>query len=215
MTKPMYKIALFPIPGSVTFPYTTVPLHVFEPRYRVLFREAQRQKMRVGICHTKKVIREMNKKMSLEEKLSSNLSSFEPYEIFSAGFPTIIDITDDGRMLVEIPAEERFISKKRYQDVPFLISECEAYEDDKPIDDLSYTSELRRKVDDYLLEFAKQDHEELLALLKSNEWNELTNLQYSFKVFQTIKLTPDLMQNVLEMRSPKKRLEVLVEQLQI
>jgi uncharacterized protein len=33
-------LALFPLPSSVLFPHTMLPLHIFEPRYRALTREA-------------------------------------------------------------------------------------------------------------------------------------------------------------------------------
>ena len=30
------RLAIFPLPGAVLFPHATIPLHVFEPRYRAL-----------------------------------------------------------------------------------------------------------------------------------------------------------------------------------
>lgn len=34
------RLALFPLPNTVFFPHTILPLHIFEPRYRELTREA-------------------------------------------------------------------------------------------------------------------------------------------------------------------------------
>ncbi len=42
----------------VAFPGTVVPLHVFEPRYRQLVRDCVRDDRMVGVCHTRKTIRE-------------------------------------------------------------------------------------------------------------------------------------------------------------
>lgn len=35
-----HPIALFPLPGSVLLPHSVMPLHIFEPRYRQMTREA-------------------------------------------------------------------------------------------------------------------------------------------------------------------------------
>ena len=56
MTDDYLDIALFPIPGMVCFPYCSIPLHVFEPRYRRLVDEALEKNMLVGMCNTVKKI---------------------------------------------------------------------------------------------------------------------------------------------------------------
>jgi Lon protease-like protein len=35
-------VPVFPLPGVVFFPRTVLPLHVFEPRYRAMVRDAVR-----------------------------------------------------------------------------------------------------------------------------------------------------------------------------
>src|SRR5262245_30676719 len=39
-TNPDFEIPIFPLPNVVHFPGVTVPLHVFEPRYRTLVKDA-------------------------------------------------------------------------------------------------------------------------------------------------------------------------------
>ena len=40
MAEKYLDVALFPIPGMVCFPYCSVPLHVFEPRYRAMVEDS-------------------------------------------------------------------------------------------------------------------------------------------------------------------------------
>ena len=34
------RVPIFPLPGSILFPRTQLPLHIFEPRYREMVRDA-------------------------------------------------------------------------------------------------------------------------------------------------------------------------------
>ncbi|MCK6479999.1 MAG: LON peptidase substrate-binding domain-containing protein [Planctomycetes bacterium] len=43
------RVGLFPLPGTVLFPGVPLPLHVFEPRYRALARDALAGDRRIGI----------------------------------------------------------------------------------------------------------------------------------------------------------------------
>lgn len=44
------RVALFPLPNAVLFPSTILPLHIFEPRYRTMTREAIEQQLPIVIC---------------------------------------------------------------------------------------------------------------------------------------------------------------------
>jgi Lon protease-like protein len=43
------ELCIFPLPDIVLFPYTVLPLHVFEPRYRELVRDARREGLPVAM----------------------------------------------------------------------------------------------------------------------------------------------------------------------
>jgi Lon protease-like protein len=43
------KLAIFPLPGTVLFPNTVVPLHVFEPRYRALVEDCLEAKAPLAV----------------------------------------------------------------------------------------------------------------------------------------------------------------------
>jgi Lon protease-like protein len=48
-TKTMIRLSVFPIAGAVLFPHMQLPLHIFEPRYRALVRDALSRDQRIGM----------------------------------------------------------------------------------------------------------------------------------------------------------------------
>jgi Lon protease-like protein len=204
-----FKIYLFPIPGSVSFPNTSVPLHVFEPRYRALIKDAIRDQVRVGVCHTEGVISPAKPHDTLEESLKSNQATYEPCPVFSAGFAEIIDITTDGRILTEIKMDARYEMIEEIQTLPYRIVKCVRYDDLAPESDerSEQTKNLRHQINENLLGMTEELREELTG----EQSTALSDEDYSFKIFQTIRFEPDLMQEVLEMRTPADRLRLLYE----
>ena len=88
----IFEIALFPIPGAVSFPQTTVPLHVFEQRYRQMTQDCINKNRLLGVCHTKSIERLASRqqntaktKEEMYELYKQNLSTFTPEDVFSAG----------------------------------------------------------------------------------------------------------------------------------
>ncbi len=45
----MTRLSVFPIAGAVLFPHMQLPLHIFEPRYRALVRDALSRDQRIGM----------------------------------------------------------------------------------------------------------------------------------------------------------------------
>ena len=45
----MIELPLFPLPNLVFFPRTTLPLHIFEPRYRQMTEEALDNSSPIGM----------------------------------------------------------------------------------------------------------------------------------------------------------------------
>lgn len=204
-----HEIFLFPIPGSVSFPGTTVPLHVFEPRYRALVKEAIRLNKRIGVCHTDGVISPAKPHETLAETLNSNQATYEPCDVFSAGFATITDVTPDGRLLVEIRMDDRFCIEEEIQTLPYRVVKCRRYLDGPAESDerAEQTRNLRRQINDHVLGMAMDLKDEL----RSEIDKELSDEAYSFQIFQTIRFDADLMQECLEMQTPADRLRLLYE----
>ena len=46
---PATRLAIFPLPGAILFPGLQLPLHIFEPRYRTMVRDATAGASRIGM----------------------------------------------------------------------------------------------------------------------------------------------------------------------
>jgi len=201
------EAALFPIPNLVAFPGTVIPLHVFEPRYRQLIKDCLEDERMIGVCHTRKTIRDAPKNQTASEMLSSNQATYQPQEVFSAGPCKLIDTTPDGRLLAEIQVEQRLVIKAEKQTLPYRIVTCELMTDEpdlKPDDSGRLKEEIAAVLHPMI---AKQDRGIADAILNP-DWDPT---DFSFRVFQYLRLDPDLMQQVLETRSTFERLSIIWE----
>ena len=43
------RISIFPLPGVILFPGLQLPLHIFEPRYRAMIKDALARDRRIGL----------------------------------------------------------------------------------------------------------------------------------------------------------------------
>ncbi len=204
----MDEISLFPIPGSVSLPFSTVPLHVFEPRYRKMIHDSVAAKRRVGVAHTQRVIAEHKSPAgaSHEEILSSNHSTYLAHPIFSAGFPEIVEVFPDGRLAVQIEMDRRFEIVEEQQAVPYKIVLCRPFEDAPEI----ASETLRRQLDRTLLELVDGRSNEVKRYLSSEGWKNQSLVEYSFKIFSLVQFEPDTLQKILELKSPAARISFLL-----
>lgn len=207
----MIEVALFPIPGSVNFPGVSCPLHVFEPRYRKMVRHCLDEGLPMGVCHTEKILRAATGTQSREEALNSNQSTYKPCEVFSAGPVTLLEELEDGRLLIEVEMDTRLKLHSEIQTLPFGIWSCDPFPDE-PMDS---DGELRvqqaqQKVLQRLLTLT---HSNAAAqdMLNSDNWQNMTALEFSFSVFGLLGLDPDLKQQMLEVASPLGRLEQVLQ----
>ena len=203
------EISLCPIPGSVSLPFSKVPLHVFEPRYRKMILDSIESKRRVGVAHTQKMIGESKSRanQSKEEILSSNHESYLAQTVFSAGFAEIIETLPDGRMLVEITTDNRYEISAEKQAVPYQIVICRTFQDDpEPPAQL-----LRAELDQILQKIALETSEDLSKYLQSTGWLQLNDFEYSFKIYSLVPFDPGSMQKVLELKSVSARISFLID----
>jgi Lon protease-like protein len=210
------KIALFPIPELVSFPKTSVPLHVFEPRYRSMIKDCVRSRIKIGVCHVEDIISQAPKNQDPANVLNSNQSTFKPKDVFSAGLCTIDDVTADGRFKVHIDMDSRYKIISVDQELPYVICMCERYEDTESEEQTDYTSTLRHKIDSFLIDYATKAKDQFfISYLNSDDWKSLSDTDYSFKIFEKIKLQGNLAQEALEKKTPYQRLKVLEETLKL
>ncbi len=209
MSTDLIEVALFPIPTMVAFPGTVVPLHVFEPRYRRLVHDSVDSGRMVGVCHTRKTIREARKDQSLEQALSSNQATYQPHEIFSAGRCEIRETTEDGRILANVFMEERLLLREELQALPYRIVSCEPLEDGAETLEANAIDELKTLISAQLEKLMSSAKAETQRPFAGADLMALDASTFSFRVFQFLRFDADLMQEVLEARSPGARLELI------
>lgn len=196
-------------------PYSVVPLHVFEPRYRKMISDSISAQRRIGIAHTIKKIADskVDPTAPLEERLKQNQSTYLAHPVFSAGFAELKETLEDGRMLVEIKTDSRYEIIEEKQEVPYKIVLCRPYLDEPKTDHSeplqADVTILRNQLDSAIISLVQDKDRNLLDYLKSKNWLDLSDEEYSFKIYSMIGFNPDVLQKVLELKTPDSRISFL------
>lgn len=206
------NIALFPIPDCVSFPGTSYPLHVFEPRYRAMVKHCIANNMYIGVCHTEKEVSAAKPNQTPEQAMHSNQATYKPYEVFSAGRCELIHEMDDGRMLVNINLIQRYKAVEEIQTLPFSVFACEEYLDEQVNVDPEELSALQDNINCRLASITR-GQPRMQAWLNSPLWQSKSAEDFSFELFGMLHLDADTQQKVLEAKSPIVRLNIALEQL--
>lgn len=202
----MSKIAVFPIPQCVTFPGTRYPLHVFEPRYRNMVEHCIRDQMPLAVCHVKKLVHEAPKEQTLDEVLNSNQATYKPVSVVSAGPCQILQTLPDGRMMINVSLQHRYHLDEEIQALPYLIYHAHRYEDELLDSDAQIQSaELKDKLL-HRLRALTAENAQAQRLLNSDDWQQKPVQEFSFELFNLLQTDSDVMQSILEMRSPIQRM---------
>lgn len=206
----LVEVALFPIPEMVSFPGTTVPLHVFEPRYRALIRDCVRDQRMIAVCHTEKQISPTKPNQDLSDMLKTNQASFEPCQVFSAGVCEVVETTEDGRLRVDVKMQGRYKLKEYQQMVPYRIVNCE------PVDDIELdpaqtddASQLMKSINEILVSIIDTQNPDIKEFHQLTDWLDLSPAEYSFRVFSLFRFEAEIMQEVLETLDPYQRLKMI------
>ena len=209
----MPDVALFPIPDCVAFPGTTFPLHVFEPRYRDMVKFCLENDVPMGVTHTESLISPSPENQTTEQAMRTNQATYKPYTIFSAGDVELIETLEDGRMLIDVHLNERLYAVKQVQQLPFLIYDCEPYNDRKISDEiLQESNQLKEKLLNRLMVLT-QHSEVMQEQLKSEHWQAMEVMDFSFKLFGIVRMEGDISQQILQCRSPVERLHIALQML--
>jgi Lon protease-like protein len=208
----MIEVALFPIPNSVNFPGVPLPLHVFEPRYRTMVKYCIDNKVMMGVCHTIKVVHANTHDQTQQEVLNSNQSTYKPCAVFSAGIVELQEEMDDGRMAIIVRFETRLKLQRERQTLPFNIWDCEPYEDEpfKNEDSAGTLRQCHQKIMQRLL-IISHGNDELQRMLASNRWQNMSAVEFSFLVNSLIAMPAEIQQDLLEMKQPQQRLDIVLE----
>jgi Lon protease-like protein len=108
----LYQIPLFPL-NTVLFPGMVLPLHVFEPRYRVMINRCIQTGQPFGVVF----IHEGDEVGGSETH----------HNIGTSALITQVDRLADGRMNIQTVGFERFRIKGYYQEQPYKIALAEEY----------------------------------------------------------------------------------------
>ncbi|TVQ66183.1 MAG: ATP-dependent protease [Oceanospirillales bacterium] len=207
----MEKIAVFPIPNCVAFPGNSMPLHVFEPRYRQMVDYCVNQRLPLGVCHVEKVLQQAKTGQTVAEALNSNQATYKPVPILTAGQVDIIETFRDGRLLIEINLNQRFQLFEQLQTLPFFIYNANRYDDITPSPELIEKADIAKSKVLHRLQALAAQVPELSQLLASPEWQTKTPEQLSYELFQFIQLDSEVMQAILEERTAERRLISLLD----
>lgn len=205
----MIEVALFPIPDVVAFPGTTLPLHVFEPRYRQMVQDCQSSGRMIAVTDVLKAIHKPKQPSTLEQSLSSNQTTYKPRDVFSAGRCEVLETLADGRILINIHMSQRLRMLAEVQSLPYRIVACEEVNDAPSTSTKAEDEQLQVSIHARLLELIGSEDKARAAQLDSEEWIGISPAEYSFKLFQILRFDSGIMQQVLESQSAGERLEII------
>ncbi len=166
--------------------------------------------MPIAICHTEKVIHEVEPAESKKEVLNKNQDTYKPFPIFSAGLCELVSTSNDGRLLINVYVDRRLELIEEIQTLPYTIAKCRPYLDTVlNADEIEAAELLKDKILHRLIAFAGND-QDVIARLESDEWQKKPAQAFSFEVFSIIQLEADLQQSILEDRSALSRLQTVL-----
>ena len=208
----LISVALFPLPGMVAFPGTSVPLHIFEPRYRTMINDCLQTNRELALCNARKEIQSARKNQEMTELLQSNQATYAPCKIFSAGPVEVLDRTKDGRLYIKVKLLHRLRLVQETQTLPYRIALCEPLHDVPDGSDEENCRRLQQEINQHLMHLMGEQKPQMAELLSSPVWHALTPAEFSFKLFGLLRMDGDIMQQVLESPVAEERLS-LVQQL--
>lgn len=190
-----FLLPLFPLPNIVFFPHTRLPLHVFEPRYRQLVKDALETDGRIGI-------------VLLRPGWEADYFGTPP--IFDVGTLGTIEQTvslDDGRYNMVVRGDVRFRVLAEVSRVPYRTARVIAAPETHPPEDEAarrreHLAALSQQYLHYLPDQATVPEIETVSL------DSLTNA-----VIMSLNLDVEEKQNLLEMSEVAARAEEVATEL--
>jgi Lon protease-like protein len=127
------RISIFPLPGAILLPGLQLPLHIFEPRYRAMIKDALARDRRIGMIQP--------------QRGGDDASLFA---VGCLGKIGDVEALEDGRFNIVLEGEARFrVLHELDVTTPFRQVEAELIEDEAnpalaPIERASFEREARR-----------------------------------------------------------------------
>ena len=189
------ELPIFPL-NTVLFPGATLPLHIFEERYRVMIGECIAGDREFGVC--------------LVKSGGEVGGTAEAHEVGTTARITSVQRLEDGRMNILSRGVQRFRIQKIIESAPYLVAEVEMLETTTESDER--TNDLAATARALFAEYIQ------LTLAISNQWSRTVDAPSEpaeLSDFIAGRLAIDLKarQTLLEEASPKRRLETETEAL--
>lgn len=181
------ELPLFPL-NVVLFPGENLPLHIFEPRYRLMINECYQEEKPFGIV--------------LMRPESEHLKE-EPYPIGTMAEIVALDRMEDGRMNLIARGLQRFRILRQHREKPYLSGWIEVFKDiagqEKTL--FTYTNQARELFDSYLQVLLEVVGKQDIDFNLPTEPEELSHFIAYFLDVQN-----ERKQQFLELTSTKQRL---------
>ena len=130
----LLRVPLFPLPGAILFPRSQIPLHIFEPRYREMVRDAMEGTGQIAMIQP----------LRLDDDNQAPL-----YEVGCVGELVGIEELEDGRFNIVLLGSHRFrLIREADVDSPYRCADVdiEAFDDsDPPAMSLGQRAEVERE----------------------------------------------------------------------
>ena len=115
------RVPLFPLPGAILFPRAQLPLHIFEPRYREMVRDAVEGPGRIGMIEPRRI----------DDDNQAPL-----YEVACLGELVGLEELEDGRFNIVLLGSNRFrLIREEETDASYRCGQIDigAFDDEEPV----------------------------------------------------------------------------------
>lgn len=184
---------MFPLPNLVLFPSTVAPLHIFEPRYRLMVREALEGDGRIGI-----VLLKPGWEKEYEETPAV-------YPVGGLGVITDHEELEDGKFNVMLTGLQRFQIESEVRQTPYRIARVSLLEDGLPDDAESET--IQRKLLGHFQELAGEEQERI----PMNRISELRIPELVNVISMSLEIPPQEKQLLLQADDVAQRADLVLE----
>lgn len=182
------ELPLFPL-NAVLFPGATMPLHIFEERYKQMINECLDQQRPFGV-----VLIRSGQEVG---------AAAEPFDIGTTAHIQQVERLDEGKMNIVCTGGRRFRLIEKLEGAPYLKGNVELIEPPHAFDD--ETNDLASEAGALFGEYVR------LYLAVTNQWTRTLDLPSDPGVLadfigSRLPVAVNVKQRLLEERSPKKRL---------
>ena len=112
---------------------------------------------------------------------------------------------------MNINLKHRVVLVEETQTLPYRICNCRLLEDE--IVESARLVQHQKEILDSMIGILQREAPAELAKFDQKAWNTLDPKKFSFEIFKIIRFDPDLMQALLEMTDPEKRLILIKDTL--